>query len=616
MAYPEEILEEIKARLDIVEVVREYVRLERRGRNFVGLCPFHSEKTASFTVSPEKQIFYCFGCGVGGDIFTFIRKIDNLDFPEAVRRLADKAGVRLPQEKGSFYNEQQWSQRQRLYQMHALAAKFYSLVLRGPEGEKARNYIRTRGIGEEIAKKFQLGYAPETPQALIKYLKGEGFQTEEILLAGLAVEREGGIHDRFRNRLMFPIWDHRGRVIGFGGRVLDAGLPKYVNSPETLLFRKGYHLYALHLASEAIRQQGFALIVEGYMDAIAAHEAGIENAVATMGTAFTPQQAKELRRFTSEAVIAYDADAAGQAATLRGLSILQEAGVKVRVLELPEGLDPDDFLKCKGARAFNEMVAGASSLIAYRLEQAIKTYGLRHEHSLAKVVAEVVPDIARIENAVERDGYIRLISKRIALPEQSIYEEVKKYIHKKDKEVRIRHTIAESKHNFIAGPDVQETFLLSAYIHDPALAQMIEGSLGEDFWECPECKFVRDEIKKLRFEKPGLAGDVLINLLEKEIGVASGLAIIARLKIQSDARVLFTPEAVKEAINRVRARNLHRLIKTKEQELAQAEISGAGRNIKELQEEIFRLQQELRLVRSGKEGVNFERGTAAKAANC
>ncbi|MCL6559946.1 MAG: DNA primase, partial [Firmicutes bacterium] len=365
---PGEIIEAILDQTDIVTLIGDHVRLVKKGQRYTGLCPFHQERTPSFTVSPEKQFFYCFGCGTGGDALKFLMLRENLTFPEAVKKLADRAGVKLPEVNLDPNAQRRQREREEAWRVNKIAAAFYTSQLAEKVGEPARQYLEKRRIAEPVVSKFGLGYAPLAWDSLLRHLREHKISGEEALRYGLAVRLERGeLADRFRGRLIFPISDARGRIVGFGGRALDdTTLPKYLNSPETPYFNKREVLYALFQAREAIRQAGFAVIVEGYLDAITAHQFGFCNVVASLGTSLTREQAKLLLRCTGAVIIAYDNDAAGTAATLRGLDLLQEAGLKVRVMTVPQGKDPDEFLHAEGQGAWENAVAGAMSLIHFK----------------------------------------------------------------------------------------------------------------------------------------------------------------------------------------------------------------------------------------------------------
>jgi len=358
------VIDEVKQRTDIVEVITRYVSLKKAGRNLVGLCPFHSEKHPSFFVYPEQQSWHCFGCNTGGDVFSFVIKKENIDFGEALRLLAERAGVTIP---SKFEREEGKGEKERLYQVNEAAAQyFHNLLLTSPAGEKARSYVANRGFSAKTIADFQLGFSLNSWESLKQYLLERGYTEGELSTAGLAVEAEDGkTHDRFRNKLMFPILDIRGRVIGFGARVLDDSLPKYINSPQTPLFDKSSNLYGINLAAAGIKQQEVAVIVEGYMDVITAHQNGFNNVVASMGTSVTEKQVSFLKkRLTKNMILALDADAAGEEAMLRGVSYENTLGAEVRVVVLPEGKDPDDVIK-EDVKILQQLTEDALPIVDY-----------------------------------------------------------------------------------------------------------------------------------------------------------------------------------------------------------------------------------------------------------
>lgn len=425
---PGEFVDEVRSRIDIVELVSQYVHLKKSGRNFFGLCPFHPEKTPSFSVAQDKQIFHCFGCGEGGNVFGFLMKMEGLTFPEAVRQLAARAGLRVPGVEYSGETEKR-RLKEKLMQVVQLAAGFFQHILDHPQaGKVAREYLAKRGISLETATRFGLGYAPENPGSLKNFLGKGKFTISELVAAGLLVERDNGrIYHRFRNRLIFPIHNQRGEVIAFGGRLLGQGQPKYLNSPETPLFDKSKNLYAFHLARESIRKENRAIIFEGYMDVITAHQAGISNAVASLGTSLTEAQARLLRNQAQEAIIVYDADIAGQAATWRGLEILRQAGCLVKVGRLPQGLDPDDFIRKYGAAAFRrEILDGALLLGEYQIESLAEQYDLRKEEGRIHFIDKLTAALCVVPNAIEREGYLEKAAMLLQVPVETVREELRK----------------------------------------------------------------------------------------------------------------------------------------------------------------------------------------------
>ncbi|HHY06331.1 MAG TPA: DNA primase, partial [Clostridia bacterium] len=355
---PEDFIDDLRNRVDIVDFIRGFVPLKRQGQNYVGLCPFHAEKTPSFVVSPHKQIFHCFGCGKGGNVYTFLMEQGGLNFPEAVTHLANHCGISLPQKDLSPEQARQNSLRKKFYHINELAANFFQKMLYETRGKEAVAYLQQRGLDEQTCKKFLLGYAPNAWDELSCFLLEKGVTEKDLLTLGLAVQgQKGNLIDRFRNRLIFPIMNPSGKIIGFGGRVLDDSLPKYLNSPETPLFHKGRQLYGLNQARGFMRNKDQVILMEGYLDVITAHQHGITQAVGTLGTALTENQGRLLMRYTYNAVICFDADPAGQEATMRGLDILQQLGIKVSVMTMPEGQDPDDFLRKEGQVKFKQLIA-------------------------------------------------------------------------------------------------------------------------------------------------------------------------------------------------------------------------------------------------------------------
>jgi len=427
----EEILEKVKEQNDIVDVISESVRLKRSGRNFSGLCPFHNEKSPSFSVSQDKQIYKCFGCGESGNVITFVMKNKNMPFVEAVKYLADRVNITIESDKGRISPTAK--KRELLYKVNVEAARFFYSNLRLTK--EAKEYFLNRGIKEETIKRFGLGFAKDSWNNLLFHLRKLGFKDDLLLEAGLVStsERKGNKYDRFRNRVIFPVFDYRGKVIGFGGRVLDDSKPKYLNSPETLVFQKGTNLYGLNFAIKSKMQERYFIIVEGYMDLITLHQYGITNVVASLGTALTTNQARLLRRYADKVIISYDADIAGQAATMRGLDILKDAGFDVRVLSIPQGKDPDEYVRSNGKDAFIKLINGAESLIDYRLKKAEEGINLKDSNDLVRYGKRVTEILASV-NSIEKDVYIKKISENTGIREQTLYDLLSKEMTKNIKE--------------------------------------------------------------------------------------------------------------------------------------------------------------------------------------
>lgn len=411
-------LEEIRRRCDLVTLVSQVVELRPRGRHLVGLCPFHPERTPSFYVTPERQLFRCFGCNAAGDVFSFVMRREGLSFAEAVEALARRVGVEL--RPATAAERRRRALRDRYIEALTAAAEEYRrALLHGEEGTRAREYLRRRGVDEETAERFGLGYAPPAGDWLCRRLSRLGWEGEVLERAGLAFPGRDGLRDRFVDRLMFPIRDEAGHVVGFGGRVLGEGQPKYLNSPETVVFSKRRVWFGLDLARPALRGGGAAIVMEGYMDVIAAHQAGFTTAVASLGTALSADQAQLLRRYAEEVVVAYDADAAGAQATWRSLDILQRAGLRVRVARIPAGKDPDEFLRASGAEAFGEVLAGAPSLVHYAFEVAAAGEEPAAPEAKARVAAAVAPFVLGVEDPVAQAAYVRDLADRLGVSEEA-----------------------------------------------------------------------------------------------------------------------------------------------------------------------------------------------------
>jgi DNA primase len=420
---PQTVIDRILDRIDIVQIVSEYVQLKKTGRNFKACCPFHNEKTPSFVVSPDKQIYHCFGCGEGGNLISFVMKQEGTDFPETVRQLAARAGVDIPVDRGA--DRKRNSLTTRVYEANRTAVSFFGMHLRGAAGKAAMRYLDERGLKKEILDEFRIGYAPDSWESLKQYCRKKGFRPELLRKAGLTVEgRKGrGDYDRFRNRIIFPVFTERGYPAGFGGRVLDDSLPKYINTPESPVYSKSNLLYGLNYARKGIRDKGSVVLVEGYMDVIVPYQYGIRNLVATSGTALTPEQVRMLAKYTDTAVILFDSDNAGEAASLRGLDILLERGLKVRVAELPEGHDPDSFVRERGGEAFEERLSRSKDLFDYKLELLLRDRGSENK---AGVVDEMLPTIAKVDNAVVQSHYLRKLAESLSIHEESLRYEMKK----------------------------------------------------------------------------------------------------------------------------------------------------------------------------------------------
>ncbi|MFB0527845.1 MAG: DNA primase [bacterium] len=428
MAIPGYLIDQIRQSNNIVEVISGYLPLKKTGSNFKALCPFHQEKTPSFIVSPQKEIFHCFGCGEGGNVFNFLMKHEKISFIEAVERLAERAGISLPKDRAGREEASRISQeRKSLFEINHHAADFFHRCLKSSKSaQKAREYLKKRGLKEEIIDEFGLGYAPGTGRDLLEAAIKKGYSKELLKNGGLITfsEKRKDYCDLFFDRIIFPISDVQSRIIAFGGRVLGERLPKYLNSPETAVFFKGKTLYALNLAKESIQKRNQVIVLEGYTDVLSCHQFGVENSVATLGTALTSDHVSIISRYAEEVVIVYDADTAGVKATLRGLDLLIGSGLKVKVVALPQGTDPDDFLRSQGAEKFQREISQALSLVDYRIRLVSQNTDLSSSEGKVAVVEEVLPTIARIKNLVEQKEEIKKLSRVISVDEETLLLEL------------------------------------------------------------------------------------------------------------------------------------------------------------------------------------------------
>ncbi len=423
MAFPQHFLDELISRNDIADVVSSYVNLSKRsGNNLFGLCPFHSEKTPSFSVSLDKQIYHCFGCGKGGGVINFIMEIENLSFPDAVHFLAKRAGLTVPEDDTS---QETRGRRSRMLELNRDAAKFFYETLSTPTGAEALEYINKRGLSKAMVKRFGLGAAPDSWNALTDAMTKKGYTAYEMIDAGLAKKgRNGGIYDTFRNRLMFPVIDVRGSVIGFSGRILGDGEPKYLNSSDTLVFNKSRNLFGLNLAKKS--KEGMLILVEGNIDVVSMHQAGFDCTVASLGTALTAEQSRLMARYTNTVVIAYDSDSAGVKAAKRAIGILENTGMSIRVLQMDGAKDPDEFIQKKGADAFRVLLDKSENHIEYRLLSVKSNYDLETDEGKLGYVAEATQILAELPNAVEREIYSRRVSESSGISFDAVESEVRK----------------------------------------------------------------------------------------------------------------------------------------------------------------------------------------------
>ena len=450
VVYTDELKEEIRSANDIVDVISQYVVLKRSGRNFFGLCPFHKEKSPSFSVSPDRQYFHCFGCNKGGDVFTFVSEIERLSFKETIELLAERAGISLPENENSEYNKNQYL-KDRMYKINSVSAIFYHERLYKPLAKIAQEYVKQRKLDNNTLKAFKIGYSGEFNE-LYKHLKASGFKDDEILETGLVNKTDkGDFIDRFRKRLMFPIMDASGRVIAFGGRKLEKNekLAKYINSNENLIYSKKKHLFALNLAKQSELKK--IILVEGYMDAVSLYQRGIKNVVASLGTALTEEQGRLLRKYSEQVVLSYDSDSAGQEAIMRGLTILDKQGCDARVLQMEGAKDPDEYVIKYGSGRFNLLVENAISLIEFKIKMLKQKYDIENANDKIKFLKELTRILSSVENKIEREIYVDKISKQYNISKEAIYSEINKNLYKESKEkTLIKVSSKKKKENIVS----------------------------------------------------------------------------------------------------------------------------------------------------------------------
>lgn len=492
MYYPEEIVEEVRSRNDIVDVISGYVKLQKKGSNYFGLCPFHNEKSPSFSVSPQKQMYYCFGCGAGGNVITFLMEYESYTFPEALKILADRAGVKLPEVEYSKEERIKADRRSILLEINKLAANYFYYQLHQPQGKMGYEYFRNRQLSDDTIRRFGLGFANKTSSDLYQYLRAKGYGDDILKDTGLVAFEERGTHDKFWNRVMFPIMDVNNRVIGFGGRVMGDGTPKYLNSPETLIFDKSRNLYGLNYARTS--REKYILACEGYMDVIAMHQAGFTNAVASLGTAFTSQQAALLKRYTDTVILTYDSDGAGVRAALRAIPILKEVGISTRVLSLKPYKDPDEFIKNMGADAFRERIQAAQNSFLFEIDVLKRDFQLEDPEEKTRFHNAVARKLLEFPEALERDNYIRAVAQAQFIP----YEDLKRLVNHMGMQAGIqpartsktsgdgygRDTDGRKKKEKDDGIRRSQRLLLTWLIERPELFEKIKGIVdAEDFKE-------------------------------------------------------------------------------------------------------------------------------------
>ena len=494
MRYPQTFIDDLRRQADIVRVINDYVTLKKKGTNWMACCPFHQEKTPSFSVNPSKDIFYCFGCAKGGSVFNFVMEMERVSFPEAVRIVAEKAGVPLPAMEQDNRFEARRKESDEVIELNAWALEFWEAQLagEGAEGGAAREYIEGRGISEETRKVFRLGYAPNSWDALSNHLKRKGATLAQIERSGLVVKKEtGGFYDRFRGRVIFPVMDAQGRPVAFGARAMrPEDEPKYLNSPETAAYTKGRHLFGLNVSRDDIRRKKFAILVEGYLDLIVPYQFGVRNVVASLGTALTPEQAKLLGRFARKVVVNYDGDRAGIKAAKRAIETLLPEDFEVKVLVLPDGSDPDEFLRAQGVEEYNRRRGQAVPHIQFVLEQALRERNLRHPAEKAEAVEEVLPFVRAVRNRIQKREYFDMLLDALRVEEAGLRRELWKSVNAASADAgEVKRTVVRAETH---PPTVAEQRLLELLVHDAELRHAVLPQLEEaDFEALPTAAIFR-----------------------------------------------------------------------------------------------------------------------------
>ena len=556
MLFTDSFLDELVERNDIADVVSGYVRLSKKsGSNMFGLCPFHSEKTPSFSVSPDKQIYHCFGCGKGGGVINFIMEVENLTFPEAVEFLARRANMTLP-EKSS---DEESRRRERMFALNRDAARFFYEMLASPAGAPGREYMARRGIDSRTATNFGLGFAPDEWNSLERAMKAKGYSDEEMFRAGLLRRgKNGGFYDVFRSRLMFPVIDVRGNVIGFSGRIVGDGEPKYMNSPETAVFDKGRNLFGLNLAKKS--KKGYMILAEGNIDVVSLHQAGFDCAVASLGTSLTAEQARLLSRFTGEVIIAYDSDGAGAKAAQRAIGILEKLDVKVKLLRMTDAKDPDEFIRKKGADAFERLISGSENQIDYRLNSIIGKYDLTVDEQKVAFLREATDMVARLNGAVERQVYAMRVAALSGVQNDVVIKEVerqrKAILSRAQRELNTRQSRPEKqiqpedKELRYEKPEsaVAEEGLIRLLYLDPSLAKRAQLPDSEEFSSPALARIYSAVLTRLRENRAVTAAALSSELSPQEMSLL--------VKIQQKPETLSSGEkALNDYIQRIHDTN-------------------------------------------------------------
>lgn len=554
--YSDDLIEEVRSRSDIVDVIGSYVQLRRKGSTYFGLCPFHNEKTGSFSVSQNKQMYYCFGCGAGGNVFTFLMQYENFTFAEAVRTLADRAGIDLPKQELTGERKREADLRTRLLEIHKEAAKYYYMLLRSPRGERAYAYFRGRELSDKTMQRFGLGYADQYSDDLYRYLRQKGYGDELLKESGLvSIDEVRGGRDKFWNRAMFPIMDVHNRVIGFGGRVMGDGEPKYLNSPETKIFDKSHSLYGLNIARAT--KQSRLLLCEGYMDVISLHQAGFDNAVASLGTSLTSGHANLLRRYTKEVCLTYDSDGAGVKAALRAIPILREAQVAAKVVDMRPYKDPDEFIRALGPEEYQRRIDGAENSFLFEVRILQESYDMKDPESKTAFYNEVARKLLAFSEELERNNYIEAVAEKYSVG----FDNLRKLVNRQAAGGGLVQAVMPKKSGLSErkkredGMIQSQKLLLMWLAADPGVFSLIDGLItAEDFTEEPYHRVAVFAFRQ--YEEDGAVKPAQIVSMfsdEKEQGEVAGIfnATIREIETESDRE-----KALRETIVRVKRNSI------------------------------------------------------------
>ena len=584
MYYPDDTVEEVRIRSDIVDIIGSYIRLKKTGSNHMGLCPFHNEKTPSFSVSQSKQMYHCFGCGVGGNVYTFIMEYENYSFVEALKFLAEKAGINLPEQEYSARDKRRVDLKNKLMDINKEAAKYYYYQLKSDRGQASRKYLLDRGLTEETIKAFGLGYANRFSDDLYQYLKSIGYEDELLKQTGLITydEVRGG-HDKFWDRIMFPIMDVSNRVVGFGGRVMGDGMPKYLNSPETAIFDKSRLLYGLNIARRS--RESYILICEGYMDVMALNQAGFTNAVAALGTAFTEAHANLLKRYTKEVILTFDSDDAGTKAALRAISILRDAGLSVKVINMEPYKDPDDFIKSLGADEYRKRIDEAKNSFFFEIDTLQNNYNMEDPEEKTKFFNEIAKKLLFFTEQLERKFYLDAVAKTYNIDAgllQRLVNRLGSMGYKGESRRKLPYAQAKGRKNIDDGIVKTQKLLLTWLTEEADLYNKMKTFLKpEDFADG-----IYSEVAKLVFEEYDKAGEVI---------PAKIISCFQSIEEQSEAASLFNAELLGEIKEADRQKALFDTVfRLKEESLNRQSLKEIEENNTELLQSIIIQKADLR----------------------